>query len=331
MFMQLRLPKRSVLLLAAALCLPAQAQRAPVVAWVGDTEVLIGAGGLLARFDLATGEEELLGETEATFALSPEGKRLALARGRWIELRSYPGLDLQGRLEPPAGLTVGVLAWSPEGATLAAGTAEGHILLWAVEAEELWADLAIEPASPVERLAFSADGVRLLSAFADGRAVLWDIERRKALHRFDLPRTVDGQPDTSAQNVVVDLSPDGRHVLATQVRESEAEDGAGGEAEVLLLDDRGQLRWRRSGYGVEFTRDGAALLALVPPFRIAGLYRTSDAEALRVFEPPEEVLVLYLVRQSPNGKFLLGVGEDHQGQVLVLWDFATAQVLETHR
>ena len=290
MFMQRRLPKRSVFLLAAALCLPVQAQRAPVVAWVGDTQVLIGAGGLLARFDLATGEEELLGETEATFALSPEGKRLALARGRWIELRSYPGLDLQGRLEPPAGLTVGVLAWSPEGATLAAGTAEGHVLLWAVEGRELWADLAVEPASPVERLAFSTDGVRLLSAFADGR-----------------------------------------HVLATQVRPSDAEDGAGGEAEVLLLDDQGQLRWRRSGYGVEFTRDGVALLALVPPFRIAGLYRTSDAQALRVFEPPEEVLVLYLVRQSPDGKFLLGVGEDHQGQVLVLWDFATAQVLETQR
>ena len=322
-----------MLLLVAALCLPAQAQRAPVVAWVGDAQVLIGAGGLLARFDLATGEEELLGETEATFALSPEGKRLALARGRWIELRSYPGLDLQGRLEPPAELTVGVLAWSPEGATLAAGTAEGHILLWTVEGRELWADLAVKPASPVERLVFSADGVRLLSAFSDGRAVLRDIERREALHRFDLPRTVGGQPDTSAQNVVVDLSPDGRHVLATQVRpsEAEAEDGAGVEAGVLLLDDRGQLRWRRSGYGVEFTRDGAALLALVPPFRIAGLYRTSDAQALRVFEPPEEVLVLYLVRQSPDGKFLLGVGEDHQGQVLVLWDFATAQVLETHR
>ena len=42
MFMRLRLPKRSVLLLVAALCLPAEAQRAPVVAWVGDTQVLIG-------------------------------------------------------------------------------------------------------------------------------------------------------------------------------------------------------------------------------------------------------------------------------------------------
>ncbi len=50
-----------------------------------------------------------------------------------------------------------------------------------------------------------------------------------------------------------------------------------------------------------------------------------------MFEPPEEVLVLYLVRLSPDGKFLLGVGEDHRGQVLVLWDFATARVLETHR
>ena len=37
------------------------------------------------------------------------------------------------------------------------------------------------------------------------------------------------------------------------------------------------------------------------------------------------------VRQSPDGQFLLGVGEDRRTQVLVLWEFETGRLLAVLR
>lgn len=295
-----------------------------VVDWARDGRVLISANGLLARFDLDSDQEDLLDDSGVTFALSPDGARLAIAGRNRLELRSYPDFKLLATLALPAEAApetfdLDALAWSPDGTTLASGTRAGHIHLWDVESRELWADLNVEPPSPVTRLAFSRDGVRLLSAFEDGRAVLWDIEKREVLHRFEFPRA-GGNP---AETAVLALSPDGRYVLASQVR--------GGEAEIVLLDADGRPQWRRAGYGMEFTSDSQAVLALTPPFRIAALYRTANAEALRTFEPPEGVTTLYLVKLSPEGTKLLGVGEDPAGQILIVWDFSTGRLLKTRR
>lgn len=316
-----------VLLLAAGGPPVAGQAGGPALAeWAPDGKILIAANGLLARFELEGGEDSLLDRRVEAFAFSPDGARLAVGgRGR-LELRRYPGFE--GESSPPlpsrsfGTADITALAWSSDGATLAAGTAAGHILLWDTQDNELWADLNVEPASGVERLRFSADAHRLLTVFADGRAILWDLERREEVHRYAPPRDEKAEPGATTE--LEDLSADGRLVLATRTLEQ-------GEPEVLLLDDRGAVEWKRAGYGVEFTRDAAGVLALVAPFRIAALYQTSDAAALRVFEPPEAVRTLYLVRQSPDGKLLLGVGEDHQGQVLVVWDFATGAVLKTRR
>lgn len=325
--------RRALLLGLVFLCAPL-AMTAPgqwpaaVVEWAPDGKVLISARGVLARFDLDSDQQELLDHSAASFALSPDGHRLAVAGPNRLELRRYPDFQLLAVLAPSAsasGQPVDFysLAWAAPGSTLAAGTRAGHILLWDVESRELWGDLALQPPSPVTRLVFSADGRRLLSAFEDGRAVLWDIARRQVQHRFDLRPTPPGQPGADTQTTVAAFSPDGRYILATQVGDA--------EAHLVLLDLEGRVEWRRRGYGMEFTRAGEALLALTPPFRIAVLYRTSDAQALRVFEPPEAVRVLYLVRLSPDEKFLLGVGEDYRGQVLIVWEFATARVLNTRR
>jgi len=268
--------------------------------WAPDGKILIAANGLLARFDLEGGEDSLLDRRVEAFAFSLDGARLAVGgRGR-LELRRYPGFEGESSPPLPGPADITALAWSPtlslpngssDGATLAAGTAAGHILLWDTQDNELWADLNVAPASGVERLRFSADARRLLTAFADGRAILWDLERREEVHRYAPPRDEKGEPGTATE--LEDLSADGRLVLATRTPEQ-------GEPEVLLLNDRGAVEWKRAGYGVEFTRDGAGVLALVAPFRIAALYQTSDAAPLRVFEPPEAVRTLYLVRQSPG-------------------------------
>ena len=119
------------------------------------------------------------------------------------------------------------------------------------------------------------------------------------------------------------LSPDGRRLLHTWVR--------GEESEMSLLDDAGRVLWRRVGVGVEFTPDGAAVLALAPPYRVAALYRVENAAALRVFEPPEGVERLLAVRLNPSGTRLAGVTESRLGQGLVVWDVPTGHILKTRR
>jgi WD40 repeat protein len=307
----------------------AQGERPAVVEWTPDGKIFIAARGLLARFDLTSDQEELLDTSGLTFALSADGTRLALAGGARLEVRRYPSLEVEwtlesndGDLEAPPEFVA--LAFSPSGATLAAGTRDGRVLLWDLEDGELWAELGVETPSQVDRLGFAANGA-LLTAFADGRALLWDIEKREMLQQIDL-LVAEGRPGPVTS--VVALSSDGRYVLANQVRDA--------DADVFVLDAHAgglgaAVVWRRAGYGIEFTRDGAGVLVLAPPFRIAALYRAETGEPLQVFEPPEGVATLYLVRQSPDGTRLLGVGEGLEGQVLIVWDFATARILQTRR
>lgn len=313
----------------------AQERGRAAVEWAPDGWILVSAGGLLARFDLASDQDQVLDDSGVTFTFC--GARLVVAGRQRVELRSYPAYEVVAALplpEPPAGEVV-ALACSPEsgspnGATLAAGTRTGHILFWDVEGRELWADLAVEPAGPVARLSFSADGTRLLSAFADGRAVLWDLERREVVRRFEPARPSgeppllrEGESEPGEETSFAAVSPDGRRVLRNRSQ--------GDDSEMALLDESERVVWRRSGYALDFTPPGEGVLALAPPFRIAALYRASDAEALRIFEPPRGVQTLYFVRLSPDGTKLVGVGEDDRGQILILWDFATARVLKTRR
>ena len=295
-----------------------------MVDWAPDGKVLVASGGLLARFDLDSGEEELLDRYGDNFAISPGGKTLALARGNVIELRSYPRLNPEVQIWPPEGETVTALAWAPDGQRLAAGTHKGKVLLWALEAGELVGEWEPEASVTSALLRFSAGGTRLLAAFADGSAVLLDIaEDGQLVIAQEFSPAPDGEKNQPVQQEVQDLTPNGRRILLTRVRAE--------ESEVVLLDDTGEEVWSRAGYAMEFTRDGKGVLALGWPFRIAALYSTATAEALRVFEPPPEVGVLYFVRQSPDGTKLLGVGEDKRTQVLVLWEFETGRLLAVHR
>jgi len=334
---RLSLSSLLLLLLAAAPAL-AQEHGATVVEWAPDGNVLIATRGLLGRFSLDSPQEELLDKSGVTFALSPDGARLAVAGRDRLEIRRYAVWSVETAFGLPesAGLRELVaVAWSPDGATLAAGTRTGHLLLWDVASREMWADLGVEPPTPIARLAFSADSVRLLVAFDDGRAILWDLVQQEEIQRYGTARSAQDPSRAETESTISALSPDGRRILSNYfllAPGEHKEQGDQAEEEFAVLDDQGRELWYRAGYGVEFIRDSTGVLALVAPFRIAALYRASDAEALRVFEPPEFVRSLYLVRQSPDGTKLLGIGTDEQSkQVMVVWDFASARVLKTRR
>ncbi len=72
------------------------------------------------------------------------------------------------------------LAFSPDGAKLAAGLESGEIRIWDVAAQREIATLSGHSES-VGILAFSSDGTRLASGSADGSARVWDVATEEAL------------------------------------------------------------------------------------------------------------------------------------------------------
>lgn len=294
-----------------------------VIEWTRDGRILLAGSGVVAMIDLETGAETVLDELALTAAVAPSGKRVALAHGDEIELRSLPGNKVVGRL---AARQVLALAWSPDEGTLAGGTEDGHVLLWEIAgprtesvAVEQWADLEVAPPSAVTRVAFVPKG-RLVSVYADGRAVVWDLEERADVQRIDLAHDAAGKVLREAS--VVAVAPDGR-VLGTQIE--------AGRAEVVLLDEKSRTVWRRPGTGLEFSPDGSHALALDADGRAAVLLAVADGTLVRRFDPPAGAGRIYFARLDAEGKRLAAVGEDAGGQVLIVWDVASGQLVKTHR
>ncbi len=115
-----------------------------------------------------------------------------------------------------SGGTVAVdsVAFSPDGHTLAGGSADGTVVLWDVgdpaHPSALGQPLTSSGTAAVDSVAFSPDGRTLASGSADGTVVLWDVG--DPAHPSAL-----GQPLTSSGSAAVDsvaFSPDG-HTLAS--------------------------------------------------------------------------------------------------------------------
>lgn len=105
------------------------------------------------------------------------------------------------------------LAFSPDGATLAAGTTDGYIDLWSVAAGTLTAALA-DPqeqaggdsfAPGVDSMAFAENGALLAAADDDGNVYMWNVARRTVLGALSGTPALGGLASFS-----VAVSPDGR-------------------------------------------------------------------------------------------------------------------------
>ena len=111
-------------------------------------------------------------------AFSPDGQRLAVASGRWVELwkfETWNGLNtwLSERSLFHRETTVLSVALSPNGETLASGCDDGTIRLWdTVRGREIQA--LAGHTERVTSIGFSPDGETIASGSSDGTVRLWN-------------------------------------------------------------------------------------------------------------------------------------------------------------
>ena len=149
-------------------------------------------GGLTAgESDIAEGEEPAASaaativrvevDSAGGLAYSPDGRVLATAGGNHLILRDGDAASgsFGQTLGPPligAGAKLISVAFSPSGGLLAAGDAQGTLLVWDVTAGTRVRTRADAHGGSIAALAFSPDGQILASASADGTVRLWDAE-----------------------------------------------------------------------------------------------------------------------------------------------------------
>jgi WD40 repeat protein len=105
-------------------------------------------------------------------ALSPDGRKLALAGQGPVHLFDAATGQAAGELEGHAGATQSV-AFAPDGRTLATGGTDGLVRIWDVETGAPIHNLAGHVGN-VPALAYSSDGALLASGGTDASIILWD-------------------------------------------------------------------------------------------------------------------------------------------------------------
>lgn len=128
----------------------------------------------------------------------------AYLQGATLRGVNFSGADLAHSTFTDTFAAIYTLAYSPDGAILAAGTANGGIRLWQLPQGEPWAAIQ-DPAGTVYSIAFSPDGSHLASAGGDEQVRIWHVATQQ------LVATLDG-PTNLIWSVAI--SPDGQWLAA---------------------------------------------------------------------------------------------------------------------
>jgi WD40 repeat protein len=148
------------------------------------------------------------GPGRASAVLSPNGALIAVAGPRGVQLYRVRNRRRVASLTPAAG--VRVLAFSPDGHTLAAGAMDGSLRLWRLARGHVARILRGRAA--VTSLAFSPDGALLATGDTSGSVTVRSVTSGARIGSFQAPAAVRS----------VEVSPDDRFVLVVSRKDRSA-------------------------------------------------------------------------------------------------------------
>ena len=273
---------------------------APRQAAVGD------AAGHIMLWDLITqrtvGEMDLLQGPVSSLAYSPDGHLLAVAghedRAYLFDLKNNDRVNLEGHTD-----AVRAVAFSPDGAVLATGAADGTVRLWSAPKGTAGRTLTSTGMGAVNAVAFSPDGRQIAAAGDDKVIRIWDAGGK-------LLRKLEGSPEPVLS---LAFSPHGSLLASSGMDQTIR----------LWRLSSGKLRSGFAGHGgrvfsVAFAPDGETLASA----SIDGTVRLWDVRTGRTVSvldrPPEARAVAF----SPDGKLLASTGPRPALQILELGDKA---------
>jgi NACHT domain- and WD repeat-containing protein len=133
-----------------------------------------------AWFNLYAGVRYIFVKPRVTAAaVSPDGGFVVTGTNGVVKLWDAVSLTLRTRLgEHSAEITS--CAFSPNGALLAAGAADGMVAVWDMSSRELLLAAAEHPGRAVRQCGFSPDGSWMYTAGENGRLKLWSTRREPA-------------------------------------------------------------------------------------------------------------------------------------------------------
>ena len=256
------------------------------------------------------------GSRTAPVAISPETTRLAIATtiGIWLyDSETYQEIALLAPHKPPCTS----LKFSPDGRTLATGTADGKIRLWKSETGASKETLDGHT-GPISKLTFTPNGETLISTGGN-----WEEGKRIQLWNTETWKNITTLPLKVINNAVA-LSPDGNVLAVNYSKEI-------GLWDVKTGKQIARVRYKKISFAsvflLEFSPDGE-LLAIGNSNDIY-LWNTKTQQ-LRTILIGHESMVSVL-KFSPDSKILASTSGGHtaQGTAIWLWNITTGERIAT--
>ena len=249
-----------------------------------------------------------LGIDVAGFDFSQLSIRQAYLAGHTLFNLNFAGSVLSSSAFSDTFGLIFVVAYSPDGQLLAAGTKRGEIWLWrASDGQTL--GLLKSSDDAVWSIAFSPDGQTLASGSADRTVRLWDVQTGQ------VQRTFTNHADTVT---AVAFSPDGQTLASGSAdRMVHLRDVQTGQIQRTLT---GHTDWV---YAVAFGPDGQTLAScsIDLTVRVWDLHTGQVRQILRGHTKSVRALAF-----SPDGQILASVSAD---QTVRLWDAHTGELRNT--